>query len=69
MKTIHDSRIARTARFLTARLETETEVRLSIPSDYADGKIFRIASYMNHFIGKYWVMYPNEATAIIRKQG
>ena len=69
MKTIHEGRIARTARFLAARLETENEVRLTIPSDYADSRIFRIMQYMTHFIGKSWIMYPGENTAIIRKQG
>lgn len=69
MKTIHEGRIARTARFLAARLETENEVRLTIPSDYADSRIFRIMQYMTHFIGKYWIIYPGDNTAIIRKQG
>lgn len=69
MKTIHESRIARAARFIAARLENENEVVLSVSSDYADSRIFRIMQYMTHFIGKYWIMYPGDGTAIIRKQG
>lgn len=69
MKTIHESRIARTARFIAAKLEIENEVRLTVPSDYANSRIFRIMQYMTHFIGKYWIMYPGNGTAIIRKQG
>lgn len=69
MKTIHESRIARTAHFIATRLENENEVRLTIPTDYADSRIFRIMQYMIHFIGKYWIIYPGDGTAIIRKQG
>lgn len=68
MKTIHESRIARTARFIAARFENENEVILSIPSDYADSRIFRIMIYMNRYCGKYWIEYKNKTTAIIRKQ-
>lgn len=69
MKTIHESRIARVARFIASRLENENEVRLTIRTDYADSRIFRIMQYMTHFIGKYWIEYPGNGTAIIRKQG
>lgn len=69
MKTFHESRIARTAHFIAAKLENENEVRLTVPTDYADSRIFRIMCYMNHYIGKYWIAYPGDKTAIIRKQG
>lgn len=69
MKTIHESRIARTARFIASRLENENEVYLTVRTDYADSRIFRIMMYMTHFIGKYWIEYPGNSTAIIRKQG
>lgn len=69
MKTFHESRIARTARFIAARFENENEVILSVPSDYAESRISRIINYMTHFIGKYWIVYPGNGTVIIRKQG
>jgi hypothetical protein len=69
MKTFHEGRIARTARFIAFRLESESEVRLSIPSEYADSRIFRIMTYMTRYCGKYWIEYPGDNTAIIRKQG
>lgn len=68
MKTIHESRIARAARFIATRLESESEVRLSIPTDYADSRIFRIMCYMTRYCGKYWIEYIGHHTAIIRKQ-
>ena len=66
--TIHEGRIARTARFLAARFENETEIHLTIPSDYADSRIFRIMLYMNRYCGKYYIAYQGKS-AIIRKQG
>lgn len=69
MKTIHDSRIARTARFLAAKLEIENEIHLTVPTYYADSRIFRIMQYMTRYCGKYWIEYPGNNTAIIRKQG
>lgn len=68
MKTIHESRIASAAQFIATRLESESEVRLSIPTDYADSRIFRIMIYMNRYCGKYWIEYIGHYTAIIRKQ-
>ena len=68
MKTFHEGRIARTAKFIAHRLEYESEVRLSIPTEYADSRIFRILLYMTRYCGKYWIMYPGNKTVIIRKQ-
>ncbi len=69
MKSIHEGRIARTAKFIAARLETENEVRLTVPTWYADSRIFRIMQYMTRYCGKYWIEYPGNDIAIIRKQG
>ena len=68
MKGMHESRIARVARFLATKLETENEVKLTITSDYADSRIFRIVCYMTHFCGRYYVLYDNNFV-FIRKQG
>lgn len=69
MKSIHEGRIARTAKFIAARLETENEVRLTVPTWYADSRIFSIMQYMVRYCGKYWIEYPGNDIAIIRKQG
>ena len=68
MNSIHEGRIARTARFIATRLENEPEVRLTVPSNYADSRIWRIMCYMTHYCGKYWIEYINQTVAIIRKQ-
>lgn len=68
MKTFHEGRIASTARFIAYRLESESEVRLSIPTEYADSRILRILFYMTRYCGKYWIIYPGNKTVIIRKQ-
>lgn len=53
MSLIHQSRIARTARFLAARLEKERTVILTVRTAHADNKVFRIFHYMNRYCGKY----------------
>lgn len=69
MNTFHNTRLARAARFIAQRLENENEVHLTIPTEYADSRIWRIMCYLNKFCGKYWIEYPNNNTAIVRKQG
>lgn len=64
---IHESRIARAARAIAARLENQSEVRLTINSDYADAKVFRIMHYMNRYLGKYWIEHPGGNVEIVRK--
>jgi hypothetical protein len=68
MTRFHENRTARTARYIAARLDSEAQVRLTVPSSYADGVIWRIMCYLNRFCGQYWIEY-NDNYAFIRKQG
>jgi len=65
MKTIHEGRIARTARHIAHRLDTEAEVRLTVPSMYAENKIDRIFAYMERYCGKYYMESSDKWNYII----
>ena len=52
----HDSKIARTARFIAHRLETEPEVFLTLPHDWHNvNRLDRILAYMERYCGDYCV--------------
>lgn len=53
MKTIHNSRTARAARAIAARLDSVPEIHLYARTARAQSKLFRIHHYMNHFCGNY----------------
>ena len=70
MNTIHNTRAARAARAIAARLNSQSTVTLSVPSRNAECKIFRIMCYMNRYCGTYTLEYLKDGKhAIVRKLG
>lgn len=53
MNTIHESRTARAARAIAARLNSAPSVSLYARTLRAENKLFRIHSYMNRYCGSY----------------
>lgn len=64
-----NNRHSRTARAVAAALETEMSVIVDVSTNEKDSHIFRVMMYLCHYFGKYWIEYPGDGTAIIRKQG
>jgi hypothetical protein len=70
MTTIHESRIARAARAIAARLDNQPEVRLYARTYRAECKLDRIFHYMNRYCGNYWMeSWGNNPMVIVRKNG
>jgi len=64
-----NNRHSRTAALIAAELENETAIIVDVSTDEKDSHIFRVMLYLCHYFGKYWIEYPGDGTAIIRKQG
>ena len=64
-----DNRYTRTARTIAAKLETENKTIVDVSTPVSDSLIFHTMMYLNHYFGRYSIMYLNDGTAIIRKQG
>lgn len=68
VSTMLNNRHSRTASIIAAELENEISVTVDVSTDAQDSHIFRVMMYLNHYFGKYWIMYVGNGTAIIRKQ-
>lgn len=69
MKTLHEGRIANTARFIAARLEKEPEVFLTLPHDWHNVcRLDRILAYMDRYCGKYFVQSSTAWNYLIVKK-
>lgn len=64
-----DNRYSRTAAIIAAELKNEISITVDVSTETQDSHIFRVMNYLNHYFGKYWIMYIGDGTAIIRKQG
>lgn len=64
-----DNRYSRAARAIAAKLETEDKTIVDVSTPVSDSLIFRTMMYLNHYFGRYSIMYLDDGTAIIRKQG
>lgn len=64
-----DNRHSRTASLIAAALENATSVIVDVSTDVKDSHIFRVMAYLDNYFGKYDIMYMDDGTAIIRKQG
>ena len=64
-----NNRYSRAANTIAAELETKTMISVDVSTTEKDSHIFRVMLYLNHYFGKYWIEYPGNGTAIIRKQG
>ena len=64
-----DNRYSRAAREIARQFETETAIFVDVSTTEADSYIFRVMMYLTHYFGKYWIEYPGNGTAIVRKQG
>lgn len=53
MKTFHETRTARAARAIAARLESEPAVSLYARTTRAESVLFRIHNYLNRYCGSY----------------
>lgn len=53
MKTIHETRTARAARAIAARLESAPEIHLYARTAHADNVLFRVHNYLNRYCGNY----------------
>lgn len=70
MNTIHNTRIARAARAIAARLNSQSTVTLTISSFEAENKIYRILSYMNRYCGRYMAEFlPAQNRVMVIKLG
>lgn len=68
MKSIHENRASRAARFIAARLESEPEVRLYARTEHADWVLFRIHQYLNRYCGSYcFSTVQGDPTVIVTK--
>jgi hypothetical protein len=63
-----NNRHSRTAAAIAAKFENETSVIVDVSTLEADSHIFRVMAYLCRYFGKYWIEYPGDGTAIIRKQ-
>jgi hypothetical protein len=64
-----DNRYSRAAHVIAFELKTEISVTVDVSTPEQDAYIFRIMAYLNRYFGKYWIVYPGNGLAIIRKQG
>lgn len=64
-----NNRHSRAAAMIAAELENETAIIVDVSTNDKDSHIFRVMAYLCHYFGKYWIEYPGDGTAIIRKQG
>lgn len=70
MKSFHESRTARAARAIAARLESISEVHLYARTERAEHVLFRIHNYLNHFCGSYYYEgREGDPLVIVRKNG
>jgi len=53
MNTIHNTRAARAARAIAARLDSVPEVHLYARTEHAEYVLFRIHHYLNRYCGSY----------------
>lgn len=70
MTTIHDSRYARAARAIAARIDRGEQVTLYARTERADSVLFRIHNYLNHFCGNYcFTCFRGGTMVIVTKNG
>ncbi len=70
MKSIHEGRISKAARAISARLDSQSTVTLTISSSEAENKIYRILSYMNRYCGRYMAEFlPAQNRVMVIKLG
>ena len=63
-----NNRHSRAAAAIATELETKNSVIVDVSTLEADSHIFRVMMYLCRYFGKYWIEYPGNGTAIIRKQ-
>ena len=63
-----NNRHSRAAAAIATEFETKNSVIVDVSTPEADSHIFRVMIYLCHYFGKYWIEYPGDGTAIIRKQ-
>lgn len=70
MKNTHETRTARAARAIAARLNNQPEVRLYARTYRAACKLDRIFHYMNRYCGRYCMQsWGDNPMVIVRKNG
>lgn len=69
MNTVHNTRTARGARAIAARLESVPEVRLYVRSARTENIVFRIHHYLMHYCGKYYLQSSDKWNYIIVRKG
>ena len=69
MNAIHNTRTARAARAIAARLESMPEVRLYVRSARAENVVFRIHHYLMRYCGKYYLQGSDKWDYVIVRKG